>query len=113
MASILAKFDMHRGLANGSNLSKQVVAECLLVLRKAVPSMELDPEVAWTFLKGMSEKQLRESVGLVIQNLTEVYPNMPWIALLHEARKRWCKDCDGTGKYTTQQGYETRCLCRK
>lgn len=90
-----------------------MVAECLLVLRKAIPSMEIDPELASHFLQDMDEEELRDAVVLVIQHQSEIYPNMPWIALLREAKRRWCSACEGTGKVESSVGYEIRCACRR
>ena len=113
MASLLAKFPMPKSLPTGSPLPMVAVAESLLVLKQAFPTMELQPELAWHFLQDMSEADLRQAVVDVIVHQAEIYPSTPWIAILRTARQRFCQTCGGTGKTESETGYEMRCACRR
>lgn len=83
------------------------------MLKQACPSLSVSPELAWHFLQDMTDDELREATTLIIQNLAEVYPSTNWIAMLHTARQKWCRDCHGTGRYESSNGYDRRCSCRE
>lgn len=104
---------MPRNWATGSGVSPQTVAESLLLLKTVVPTLTLSPEVAGHFLQDMTDTELRESVVLIVQHVVDLYPSTNWIALLRTARQKWCSLCQGTGRYDSITGYETKCVCRQ
>ena|SRR3990167_9369912 len=115
MASLLAKFSTPENWLTGSPAcAPETVAECLLLLRHVFPTCQLAPEVAWHFLRDLTDAQLREATVLIIQSLSEVYPSTPWIAVLRTARQRFCRVCHGSGKTESETGYDMRCQgCRR
>ena len=87
LASVLRNFPTPLVWPAGTGSSQAVVAECLLVLNQAFPSMTLSPELAWHFLQDLDERALRQAVADLIQTKHEVYPSTNWIAELREAVK--------------------------